>query len=163
MKKFLICLGCMLAFNAFAVTEQKEILLLHNQLRAQHQAPPLIWDNQLANFAENYAQKCEFQHSHSSYGENLAAGYPTVSEAIHAWYAEHKSYSYAWPGFSMRTGHFTQLVWKSTDKLGCGYATCNGKNGTPGKYLVCEYSPAGNISSRKYFRDNVLQEKVKVG
>ena len=155
MKKFFIFLGSWtLAINGFAATEQ-ETLLLHNQLRAKHHASPLIWDNNLANYAENYAKKCHFQHSHSPYGENIAAGYPSISAAIHAWYAERAHYSYGWPGFSYRTGHFTQLVWKSTHKLGCGYATCDGKNGTPGKYLVCEYSPAGNITSRKYFQANV--------
>ena len=71
------------------------------------------------------------------------------------WYAEEKHYSYAQPGFSYHTGHFTQLVWKGSKKLGCGYAACNGKHGTPGYYLVCEYSPAGNIARKDYFIDNV--------
>lgn len=134
---------------------KEEALASHNDLRAVHQASPLMWDDKLANYAQNYANKCHFQHSHGVYGENLAAGYRSVSEAIHAWYAEHKYYSYSRPVFSYQTGHFTQLVWKSTRKLGCGFATCNGKNGTPGNYLVCEYSPAGNITNAHYFQRNV--------
>ena len=129
---------------------------MHNQFRAKHHAPTLEWDDTLANYAANYAAKCVFRYSSSPYGENLAAGYPTVNAAINAWYAEQKNYSYLWSGFSYKTGHFTQVVWKSTKKLGCAFVFCNGKNGTPGHYLVCEYSPHGNVTNVGYFRENVL-------
>lgn len=135
---------------------QQAVLSAHNKIRARHHAPHLIWDNELARYAEQYALRCEFKHSGSHYGENLAAGYPSVFAAVQAWYAEEKHYSYTQPGFSYRTGHFTQLVWRGSKKVGCGYVICNGKHGTPGHYLVCEYSPAGNIARREYFIDNVL-------
>ena len=136
------------SFNQTALT-------LHNQLRAKHHAPALVWDNQLAKYAENHALTCRFRHSHSPYGENLAAGQKNISEAIYAWYDENKLYSYAQPGFAKSTGHFTQMVWIASRKLGCGYAICDGKNGTPGKYYVCEYSPKGNVINEGYFESNV--------
>jgi hypothetical protein len=34
-------------------------------------------------------------------------------------------------------GHYTQVMWKSTIKVGCGK-----KNG----FLVCKYFPSGNIA-----------------
>lgn len=135
---------------------EQEALSAHNPFRVKHHASPLEWDKTLANYAEHYASKCVFKHSSSPYGENLAAGYPSITAAIAAWYAEQKNYSYLWPGFSYKTGHFTQVVWKSTTKLGCAFVFCNGKNGTPGHYLVCEYSPHGNITNAGYFRKNVL-------
>jgi uncharacterized protein YkwD len=135
--------------------QQQEILFLHNKIRTQHQAANLIWDNALAHYAEQYAAKCEFKHSGSPYGENLAAGYPSIRANIDAWYQERKYYSYTHPGFSVKTGHFTQLIWQASKKLGCGFAACNGKNGTPGNYLVCEYSPAGNVTNQGYFKENV--------
>jgi uncharacterized protein YkwD len=153
-KKFFCIILYLVSTSAFASIKQ-EALESHNTLRAKHYAPPLVWDAKLASYAQNYASKCRFQHSRGSFGENLAAGYPSVSAAIHAWYDERKGYSYANPGFSYQTGHFTQLVWKSSHKLGCGYVACNGKNGTPGNYLVCEYSPAGNIINSVYFKKNV--------
>lgn len=135
---------------------QQEVLSSHNKFRANHHAPKLVWDDELAAYAERYASKCKFAHSSSPYGENLAAGYQSAYAAVEAWYEEHKQYSYATPGFSYKTGHFTQLVWRASRKLGCAYVTCNGKNGTPGKYLVCEYSPAGNIINGDYFARNIL-------
>ena len=137
-------------------TNRTETLSIHNKLRSQHHAPNLAWDDTLASYAERHASKCQFRHSGSPYGENLAAGYPSISAAVNAWYAERKQYNANQPGFSHRTGHFTQLVWKASTAVGCGYATCNGKNGTPGKYWVCEYSPAGNVVNRGYFKANVM-------
>lgn len=137
---------------------KQEILAAHNQYRQLHHAPNLMWDETLANYAENYASRCKFQHSRGRYGENLAAGYPSPAVAVKVWYNENVNYSYEDPGFSSRTGHFTQVVWKSTRKIGCGYVDCDGKNGTPGMYLVCEYSPAGNITNRGYFNANVLSK-----
>lgn len=49
-------------------------------------------------------------------------------------------------------GHFTQVVWKSSTELGVGMAT-NGKK----VYVVGQYRPAGNINTREYFQENVLQ------
>lgn len=141
---------------AMTQQEQHEALSIHNQLRANHNTPALTWDNQLAEYAENYAKDCHFKHSHGEYGENLAAGYPTITRAIKSWYNENKLYSYDNPGFSSQTGHFTQLVWKSSTKLGCALIQCDGKNGTPGNYLICEYNPPGNITNEPYFRENVI-------
>lgn len=54
------------------------------------------------------------------------------------------------PGFSSGTGHFTQVVWKSSRQVACAIADCRG--GTifqqPSKYVVCRYSPPGNFAGR---------------
>lgn len=144
--------------QALWADQAQEALNAHNKFRKLHHAPDLIWDSTLAEYAKNYASLCEFKHSRTPYGENLAAGYPSIEAAIQAWYDENEDYSYRWPGFSHQTGHFTQMVWKSTTKLGCAYVACNGKHGTPGHYLVCEYSPRGNIITGRRFRENVLPQ-----
>jgi uncharacterized protein YkwD len=140
------------------ISYQQQVLSEHNQYRLRHHAEKLTWDNTMADYALRYASKCEFRHSATPYGENLAAGYSSISSAVSAWYDEGEKYSYYNPGFSYRTGHFTQLIWKSSKKIGCAYVSCNGRNGTPGKYLVCEYSPAGNIINPGRFAKNVLPE-----
>lgn len=52
-------------------------------------------------------------------------------------------------------GHYTQMVWKNTKEVGCATATSNGKasNGDSGLavYLVCRYSPPGNMAGEKPF------------
>ena len=57
-------------------------------------------------------------------------------------------YNYRKPGFSMGTGHFTQVGWKGSTKLGCGSAKCKGMT-----IWVCTYDPPGNM--RGDFPDNV--------
>lgn len=137
---------------------QREALAAHNHFRALHHAPRLTWSNALADYAARYAANCEFAHSHGPYGENLAAGYPSINAAITNWYNEQQFYSYQNPGFSHQAGHFTQVVWKDSRQLGCAYVTCDGKNGTPGNFLVCEYNPSGNVVSvgNTFFINNVL-------
>lgn len=155
----LLSLTLTMSLTSYAMdaSEKNEALAIHNQLRAKHNSPALKWDQKLADYAENYATHCNFKHSHGEYGENLAAGYPSISHAIQGWYNENIDYAYNKPQFSSNTGHFTQLVWKSTTKLGCALIHCDGKNGTPGDYLVCEYNPPGNITNEPYFQENVIE------
>jgi len=37
------------------------------------------------------------------------------------------------------------VVWKATTSVGCGRTECDGKGGTQGWYVVCEYYPPGNV------------------
>lgn len=124
----------------------------HNKYRAQHSAPALEWDSDMANFASDWTSHCNFHHTDSSYGENIAAGYATIEAAIKAWYDEISDYDWGHPGFSEGAGHFTQVVWIGAKKLGCGCHTCDGQNGTPGIYYSCNYD-TGNVDGQ--FGDNV--------
>ena len=40
-------------------------------------------------------------------------------------------------------GHYTQMVWPTTTRVGCAMATNAGND-----FLVCRYSPAGNVTGR---------------
>lgn len=42
---------------------QDAVLNSTNYYRSQHQANPLRWDDSLASYAQDYAQKCVFEHS----------------------------------------------------------------------------------------------------
>ncbi|KAF2134048.1 PR-1-like protein [Dothidotthia symphoricarpi CBS 119687] len=133
-----------------------------NTYRKQHNATDLVWNDTLAEYANEWSQDCKFDHSNGPYGENLASGFPSASEAIVGWGEERVNYDFEKGDFSMDAGHFTQLVWKSTTQVGCSRTECNGgedggKGDAPGWYVVCEYSPSGNVIGE--FVENV-QEQV---
>jgi len=157
---FVIALLAFTNSYALSIDEQTSILKAHNHFRKQHHAAPLTWSDELAEYAEKHAAHCHFKHSFGPYGENLAAGYPTAAAAIQGWYSESSQYSYNHPEFSHTTGHFTQLIWKSSTQIGCALVSCNGENGTPGKFLVCEYNPPGNVVGEEYFRENVRELRI---
>ncbi|KAF7723030.1 hypothetical protein EC973_002406 [Apophysomyces ossiformis] len=133
-----------------ATTDTQAILDLHNKYRADHSAPALKWSNTLANYAQNWSDRCVFKHSYGKYGENLAYGYSSWNEAITAWYDEYKLYNYNNPGFSGKTGHFTQIVWKGTTEIGCGVTDCPNL----GPLYTCSYNPPGNVEGQ--YQQNVL-------
>jgi hypothetical protein len=75
-------------------------------------------------------------------------------ETTGSWYDEIKLYNFNRPGFAMATGHFTQVVWKGSQKLGIGFGvTSDGKS----VYIVAQYSPPGNYMGQ--FEQNVLPAK----
>lgn len=94
------------------------------------------------------------------YGENMALGFRTPALAIDAWAGEERDYNWDRDTFSESTGHFTQLVWKNTDSVGCGAAHCNNEatGGAKGWFMVCEYTPRGNVIGQ--FRDNVRKPGI---
>jgi hypothetical protein len=124
---------------------EADVLKYHNAARATYNAPPLVYNASGATFAQNWAGACVFVHSKGPFGENLAAGYASVQASIDGWVDEVTQYSFSSPGFAEATGHFTQVVWVDTTSVGCGRTFCDGKDGTSGWYLVCEYYPAGNV------------------
>ncbi|KAL6755130.1 CAP domain-containing protein [Haematococcus lacustris] len=142
------------ASPAVSYYSSNDILALHNAYRAAHSAPALSWDSQLQSkaqsWANNLASNCQFYHSGS--GENLASGFASWADAAYAWYVEYEQYNYNAPGYSAAVGHFTQMVWLGTTKLGC--ATANSKC-SQGVIYVCQYDPPGNVNAPQYFRDNV--------
>lgn len=68
-------------------------------------------------------------------------------------YEEINKYDFKNPGYKSGFGHFTQIVWKSSRKLGLGVAKCQ-KNGGNSVYIVARYFPAGNML--RQFEQNVL-------
>jgi len=144
----------------------KQTLKKHNKYRTKHGVEKLTWDEEVAEFAQtwcdNLAANDKFEHSKGSgYGENLykmwgsgddpAAG--AGKKAAIKWYKEIKEYDWEKPGFTMATGHFTQVVWKSSTKLGCGISTKESS-----AWVCCNYSPPGNYQNQ--FEENV-PKKVK--
>lgn len=135
----------------------------HNRYRAKHCAAPLTWSKKLADIAQKWANTlkakgCAFEHSPGAkYGENLAGGTSGALDpegATAMWYDEIKKYNFKKGGFSMETGHFTQVVWTTTKQVGCGQVTCKGMD-----IYVCNYDPPGNWEGR--YKQHVLPTSCK--
>ncbi len=93
----------------------------------------------------------------------MAEGFESPTLATDAWANEESDYNWAKADFSERTGHFTQLVWQNTTRVGCGAAHCNGQgeNAAFGWFMVCEYDPPGNVIGQ--FQYNVGKAGEKDG
>jgi len=137
--------------------EAQAILDAHNRLRAQHCAEPLVWSDAIARASKAWvdqlaARRCVLQHSETNYGENIAGGSASTQspeQVVNLWYRERESYDFARGGFSMRSGHFTQVVWRGSRRLGCASASCGDI-----RLWVCNYDPPGNMQGD--FQRNVL-------
>lgn len=136
-----------------------QILERHNFYRAQHCAPALVWDDEIAASAQSWSDGCVFTHdgvAGTGFGENLAGGIvgENAGAAVDMWYNEVFQYDFANQGFSFQTGHFTQVVWKNTTRVGCGVSQCPGSIfGWPpeqGNALMysCRYAAPGNFSGQ---------------
>ncbi len=139
----------------------KTILAAHNEKRALHGTSNLGWNDTVYQYAQAYADKYDCSgnlvHSGGEYGENIAFGFNT-STVTDAWYSEYKYYNYSDPGYSEKTGHFTQVIWKDTTQLGCAYVTCSDdvSGDVSGQYTICSYYFPGNFVGAEHFRENVL-------
>lgn len=76
-------------------------------------------------------------------------------------YDEVCQYNFKHYGFVRKLGHFSQLVWKDTTELGFGkksgtYTDLKRRTWTC-TYYVARYKAAGNVMSRRQFRENVDQ------
>ena len=151
----------------------KEALNAHNTYRGLHGVAPVEHEPRLSSlaqeWAEQLAQNGSLSYRNTTYqkhelGENILrfnlrnAGvyYVSGKDITDEWYNEESNYKYN-GSFTPQTGHFTQVVWKSTEKIGFGFAM--DESGL--FYAVANYYPAGNYSKR--FSENVfpLQQNKK--
>jgi uncharacterized protein YkwD len=133
----------------------------HNKVRTDVGAPALQWSAELSKFAQEWADhlasdNCNMEHRPRSgqwtqkYGENIFWGSGssyTPLDASKSWYDEIKDYTYGPVSGSnwYKTGHYTQMVWKNTTKVGIGVAKCS----DGGIIIVANYDPPGNYMGEK--------------
>ncbi len=146
--------------QSFAAQFPARILAAHNAVRAQAGMPPLTWDNALGSAAAAYARQMaftgRFEHSdrraRPGTGENLwmgSRGAFTVEAMVGGWASERRLFraglfpSVSRTGDWEDVGHYTQMIWPSTQRVGCALAST-----PPVDYLVCRYATAGNVDGR---------------
>jgi hypothetical protein len=142
-----------LAYRILAAQNRERLLVGHT---------PLVWDPALAASAASYgptlARLRRLVHSpretRPGQRENLAMAYHgTLSpeQLVGMWAAEKR---YVRPGVFPAVSssgkwedvaHYTQMVWPTTTRVGCALYQADWD------YLICRYSPPGNIDGRPVF------------
>ncbi|KHJ82175.1 SCP-like protein [Oesophagostomum dentatum] len=119
----------------------------------------MVYDCDVEASAIKYAKQCYFAHSPFSdrpgLGENLfmtdALNYDKIKAAELAskeWWVELKDYGIGQENIltdalwnrGVLIGHYTQMAWDTTYRLGCAVEHCPDMT-----YVVCHYGPMGNI------------------
>jgi hypothetical protein len=162
MRYLFICISiAIFATNTSAQSNfESSVLQLHNAYRNEVKVKPLIWDETLAATAKEYANYLlktnKFEHSKKyNVGENLWRGttnYFTLEKMIKDWGSEKQYFvNKPCPHFSTTgnfadVGHYTQIIWNTTEKVGCALVSNNKID-----VLVCHYKNAGNIVGIKAY------------
>ncbi|TPG22321.1 serine protease [Sphingomonas koreensis] len=133
-----------------------------NAARAAVGVAPLMWNDALAADARRYADQMartgRFAHAEQPQGlgregENLWTGTRDAyryREMVDGWIAEKRYFKNGvTPDFSTTgnyedVAHYTQIIWRGSSAVGCAMAS----NSTD-DYLVCRYSPPGNVVGQK--------------
>jgi len=140
----------------------------------------LEWDDELAYIAQGWANQCYYEHDKCRktkdgcfdyVGQNLAVAGDSRSNmpdvdwewAIQAWYDEVKDYDsskaelFTSPGRNGAVvGHFTQVAWADTHKVGCGFVRFYGSQPLGrnfyNNYYVCNYGKGGNMGGKPVYK-----------
>ena len=150
------------AASPFAAQFPGTMLAAHNAVRAQAGAPALAWDTALGNARRGL---CAADGVHRTSSPIPTARRGPAPARICGWARAVLSPSKPWSAAGRRSGdnscpasfpavsrsgnwadvgHYTQMIWPTTTRVGCAH-----RDSTPSTdYLVCRYSPAGNIDGR---------------
>ena len=140
---------------------ESAIMRAHDRARVKVGAPKLVWNTELAKDAAAYAATLartgKFAHDPQTgrsprQGENLWMGTRdaySYTEMVGAWVDEDRYFKPGLVPGNSTTGnwgdvdHYTQIIWPTSQRIGCAVAS-NARS----DFLVCRYSPAGNIVGR---------------
>jgi pathogenesis-related protein 1 len=146
--------------------DKRELLDIHNRAREEVGVKNIFYSASLEKRAQEYADKLalsgKFEHDptnktndlKTSVGENLYASTDpnvTFKEAALAWEGEKSYYHYGkidedgTCDKNKKCGHYTQMIWKYTTKVGCAKARYIKGSYSGGAVIVCKYQPVGNI------------------
>ena len=157
--------GCLDAYRVASLNAQNNFRLRHGVVALQEDVKI---DASAQLYADQLAATNVYDHSKNrdNTGENIYANFTLAPitlamcldfavQCVNYWYDQVKLYNFNTPGYTIQTGYFSQLVWKSSTRVGLGLSsgTYMGFNSL---YCVSQYQPAGNIPLVQEYRDNVL-------
>lgn len=149
---------------AYSNTRRK-IVLYHNFFRAKVEPPArdmlqMKWHSESAEDAQRWAEACHllvhdnvtgrWVEDYGSCGQNIFVANVQVPWffAVKTWYLEKDNFTYGGVNDIGVVGHYTQLVWYSSHKVGCGFHYCGHAKPRPYYNYVCNYCPIGNYPDR---------------
>lgn len=160
---FFMALGSTCAMAA--QIDRDSIVATHNKWRGEVGVGRLRYSPELEVSSQTWADHlkqtnhCKMRHSvpEGRYGENLfwasalswSDGRRELQKVpsakpVDSWGSEIHDYNYAKnsckPG--KMCGHYTQMVWRTSTKVGCAMAVCEDSQE---QVWVCQYQPAGNV------------------
>jgi len=129
-------------------TFANDMLAAHNLYRSNVGTPPLAWSDDLATRAQRWAEtliaRGTYAHQpRGEFGENLfeiSGANAKPFTVVSAWASEAANYNHEANSCTARCGHYTQIIWRSTRRVGCGVA-----RNAQREVWVCDYEPHGNI------------------
>lgn len=136
------------------------MLAMHNHERTRLGLEPLEWGPALAEAAGGYATTLAatgiFRHpvksARQGQGENLwmgSRGAYDLPQMMDGWLGERPLFQPGiFPNVSRdgnwaAVGHYTQIIWRGTTSVGCAV-----RSNPASDYLVCRYSPPGNVTGK---------------
>ncbi|KAF1926330.1 PR-1-like protein, partial [Didymella exigua CBS 183.55] len=157
--------GTAQAYLSIGLAYQAAILYHHNAARANHGAPPLIWDSSCEANARAAANTCTYARyvpAGVSQGQNrylsTSDGFNVTAAITESWYKNQFSSVAPWFGIATlpvsllaSVDQLTQVLWKGTSRVGCASVDCGtrmsggGATAASNKYTVCNYAAAGNV------------------
>lgn len=152
-----------------SAVNKEEIVAAHNKWRAEVGVGELSYSTELAVTAQVWADnlkhknQCNMKHSkpEGKYGENLYWASAIVwtdgrreiqkmkaAKPVDSWGSEKMDYDYSSNSCvaGKMCGHYTQMVWGKSTRVGCAYAVCEDNLD---QVWVCQYQPAGNWVGQK--------------
>lgn len=174
--------------NELTKEDIQEIMRMHNEPRRRYGLPELVWDDSLAKLAQQWADTCYWGHwaspkTRQALGADYIEKPRQTGENLSIWSDNFTTLLAGQYGTSLWTeeepnykcgavidgkecsggqcGHWTQMMWKDTQRVGCALRTCvdgvdprswsQSIGDSNAKYLVCQYDPPGNFTGQVPF------------
>uniref|UniRef100_A0A915EMC4 SCP domain-containing protein n=1 Tax=Ditylenchus dipsaci TaxID=166011 RepID=A0A915EMC4_9BILA len=182
---FLAVVDCLSdSHRKVALERYREMLAKGKALNNDQKALPkgkniykLNYDEEAEKAAQEWADGCVFEHSpkeqRKNAGQSLFAVMPAektpsrpkkaLITATDKWWSELAEFGLQSPDlnftmdqFNKGIGHWSQLVWAKTYRVGCGVKFCADK---PMTYVVCNYFPPGNMINSKIYEQGDACQK----
>lgn len=136
---------------------QEEIVNFHNELRrsvspSAQDMLQMSWSDDIKASMQTWVDKCKLAHGLPStrelngyeMGENLfySSTLQSWTAVIKAWHSEVQNYQYPKGSTNgQEVGHYTQVIWNSSYRVGCAMAVCPNNI----YFYGCQYYRAGNF------------------